>query len=113
MGAGKLPRRQDLIALLDAYRFAPRPILIHCRAGADRTGEASAIYLQEYMQRSREEALEALTFDYWHVELFKPAKRYFIREVYRGEEWAREVYDPCAPDQPYEYFNPARDCERE
>ena len=86
------------------------PILIHCRAGADRTGEASAIYLMEYMDASREEALAALSFDYWHVEMFKPAKRYFIREVWQGERWARDVYEPCANDQEYDYFDKDKHC---
>lgn len=31
--------------LIEIMRAAPKPILIHCRAGADRTGIASAIYV--------------------------------------------------------------------
>ncbi|MGO6986949.1 tyrosine-protein phosphatase, partial [Rhizobium leguminosarum] len=31
--------------LLATMRSAPKPVLIHCKAGADRTGLASALYL--------------------------------------------------------------------
>jgi protein tyrosine phosphatase (PTP) superfamily phosphohydrolase (DUF442 family) len=110
MRANRLPHRKDLVTLLDTYRDAKKPILIHCRAGADRTGEAAAIYLLEYMGATKEQALEALTFEYWHVELFNPAKRYFIDEIYKGEAWARDVYDPCAKDQSYEYFDAETHC---
>ena len=100
MSAQRLPHRRDLIALLDVFRDADRPILIHCQAGADRTGEASAIYQMEYMGYSKAEALEQLTSDYWHFSLRYPAKRYFVK-MYEGEEWARTDYDPCATSYPY------------
>ena len=35
---------EELIALM---KDAPKPLLIHCKAGADRTGLASVIYLQQ------------------------------------------------------------------
>ena len=35
---------QDIIAALRVIRDAPKPILIHCRHGADRTGLISAMY---------------------------------------------------------------------
>jgi protein tyrosine phosphatase (PTP) superfamily phosphohydrolase (DUF442 family) len=105
MSADRPPHREDLVRLLDTFRDAERPMLMHCRAGADRTGEATAIYMLEYMGKSKAEALTAISWDYWHVEFFKPAKRYFVDEVYQGQVWAREVYDPCAKDQDYEYFD--------
>lgn len=110
MSADHLPHREDLIRLLNAFRDAERPLLVHCRAGADRTGEATAIYMLEYMGKSKAEALTALDWDYWHVEFFKPAKRYFIAEVYQDEAWARETYAPCAADQEYEYFDKEELC---
>ncbi len=103
MSAGIIPHRKNLIKLLDAYASAERPILIHCLAGADRSGEAAAIYLQEYMGATKEESLEMLTLKYLHVERFKPAKRYFIREVYQGKEWAYNEYDPC--EQTYSHYD--------
>jgi len=108
MSAQRLPHRADLIKLLDTFKTAKRPILMHCRAGVDRTGEASAIYKMEYMGVSKEEALKQLRiWPYGHVKWKFPAKRYFIK-LYQGEKWAREVYDPCV--QNYKYYDKAKFC---
>lgn len=39
------PTRRELLDLLDALARAPRPLLVHCDAGADRTGLAAALAL--------------------------------------------------------------------
>jgi hypothetical protein len=103
MSAARLPHREDLILLLDGFRDLPRPILIHCKAGADRTGEAAAIFAIEYLKWSREDALRQLREYYGHIHELTPAKTYFIREVYQGEDWARNTYDPCKQD--YKYYD--------
>lgn len=45
MGSREAPRRQALLDLLDFFDTAPRPFLMHCKSGADRTSLASALYL--------------------------------------------------------------------
>lgn len=102
-----LPHRRELADLLDLYRSVERPILVHCDGGADRAGEASAIYQIEYMGKSRAEALEMLTLRYRHLSWWKPAKRYFI-ERYRGEDWLLNEYNPCSDE--YEYYDKAKYC---
>lgn len=58
-------RARALIALIDAL---PKPVLIHCKAGADRTGLASALYLATH--GATEPRAEAqLSFRYGHVGL--------------------------------------------
>lgn len=103
MSARRLPHRKDLIKLLDTFRDAPRPILIHCKAGVDRTGEASAIYQMLYMQYTKKEALDMLSVKWGHVEKRFPAKKYFIKELWVDEEWARTQYFPCAAN--YKYYD--------
>ena len=102
-----LPHRREIADLLDLYRTAERPILVHCDGGADRAGEAAAIYQIEYMGKSQAEALEMLTFRYRHLSWWKPAKRYFM-ERYLGEEWLRNDYDPCSDE--YEYYDRVKYC---
>jgi len=109
MKPSRLPHRKDLLKLLDAFKSAKRPILIHCVAGADRAGEASALYQMIYMGKSREEALQMLTAKYHHNPQATPAKSYFIREVWQGEEWAYNKYDPCV--QKYKYYKQDRYCD--
>lgn len=45
MRAHKAPSAEQLTQLLHILKTAPRPLLIHCKAGADRTGLASALTL--------------------------------------------------------------------
>ncbi len=55
----------QLAKLTDALRDAPKPLLIHCRAGSDRTGLASAIYVATH-GGSYHEAREQLSLYYGH-----------------------------------------------
>jgi protein tyrosine/serine phosphatase len=61
-----LDRRQSeqLVSLMSTL---PKPMLIHCWGGADRTGLASALYLYGVKQRSADEAAEQLSWRYGHV----------------------------------------------
>src|ERR1019366_8063044 len=44
MSASKEPGSATINQLIEAFKTAPRPILIHCEGGADRSGLASAIF---------------------------------------------------------------------
>ena len=52
--------------LIRIMREAPKPMLIHCWAGADRTGLASALYLYAVDDQSAEDAAKALAMKYHH-----------------------------------------------
>ncbi|MBY0414969.1 MAG: tyrosine-protein phosphatase [Bdellovibrionales bacterium] len=108
MSASRLPHKDDLRKLLALYETAERPILIHCLAGADRTGEAAALYQMIYMGKSKDEAIKQLSIRFFHLPSAKPAKRYFIRDVWQGVEWAKNSYDPCKAD--YRYYNREQFC---
>jgi protein tyrosine phosphatase (PTP) superfamily phosphohydrolase (DUF442 family) len=103
MSAGRLPHREDLITLLDGFKYGEYPMLIHCKAGVDRTGEAAAIYQMQYMGKPRGTALKMLDASFGYFE-FQPAKKYFISEIWVDEKWAREQYDPC--EASYKYYDP-------
>jgi protein tyrosine phosphatase (PTP) superfamily phosphohydrolase (DUF442 family) len=45
MASREAPRREAMLELLDFFDTAPRPFLMHCKSGADRTSLASALYL--------------------------------------------------------------------
>jgi protein tyrosine/serine phosphatase len=61
-----LDESEKLIAIL---KDAAKPVLIHCRAGADRTGLASVIYLQQVAGVNEETAEWQLSPLYGHVNL--------------------------------------------
>jgi protein tyrosine/serine phosphatase len=59
-------RAAELVAVM---KSAPKPILIHCQAGADRSGLASALYSHWVAQKSEHFAEGQLSFYYGHVGL--------------------------------------------
>lgn len=61
-----LDETYELVALL---RDAPKPILIHCKSGADRTGLVSVIYLQQIAGADVETAERQLSIRFGHVGL--------------------------------------------
>jgi protein tyrosine/serine phosphatase len=61
------PRQaRQLITLLQT---APKPILIHCQAGADRTGLAAMLYLQQIAGIDEEISERQLSVRYGHIGL--------------------------------------------
>lgn len=58
-------RAATLMALLDSL---PKPVLIHCMGGADRTGLAAALYLASLGQ-GEAKAEAQISFRYQHVSL--------------------------------------------
>jgi protein tyrosine/serine phosphatase len=92
----QLQTKEDWQQYIDILKTAERPILVHCRSGADRTGEASAVYVKDYMGASREQALMHVSLKYLHVSLFHPAKRLFV-ENYEGADWLTNRFNPCEP----------------
>ena len=108
MSAARLPHRDDLLRLLDAFKNLPRPILIHCRGGADRTGEAVAMFALDHLKWSKRKAAGQLHPYFGHFPDRYPARTYFFREVYQGKEWARESYYPCRQD--YKYYDKGKYC---
>lgn len=57
-------RADQLVALMKA---APKPILLHCLSGSDRTGIASALYSQQIAGMDASIAERQLSFYYGHI----------------------------------------------
>lgn len=71
---------QDLLAVMKA---APKPLLVHCLSGADRTGLASVLYLQQIAGVDEETAEWQLSPLYGHINL--P----FLRGFAMDDTWER------------------------
>ena len=67
LSARKAPRKEALIELLEAFETLERPLLMHCKSGADRTGLAAALFLMIYQGKSIDEVKEQLSFKYLHI----------------------------------------------
>lgn len=93
MSSRRLPHKKDLVRLLNIYKHAPRPILVHCKGGADRTGEAAALWVLDQQKKRKKDALKQLSIWYWHIRFKFPSKRFFIK-LWKGRQWALHHYDP-------------------
>lgn len=97
-----LPEKEALIALIDALREMPRPIVIHCKSGSDRTGLASVIYLHVFKAVPLAEARQQLSLRYLHNPWGKARvlnrflDAYVAASAQTGigfEDWVRTDYD--------------------
>lgn len=62
----KEPDVASIARLVTTLRSSPTPVLIHCKAGADRTGLAAALYLLEVAGLPPEVAARQLSFAHGH-----------------------------------------------
>lgn len=69
MSASRELTDPEVRALLEIMRDAPKPMLIHCMAGADRTGIASALYVAGIEGRGEAAAETQLSLTYGHIAL--------------------------------------------
>lgn len=63
----RLTAMENLRKLIQIFDECPKPMLLHCRQGADRTSLAAAVYLLLYENKSPAEALEAYQLHYGHT----------------------------------------------
>ncbi len=69
LSASHEPTPQQVQELTAVFQGAPRPILIHCQAGADRSGLVSAMWKVVVDREPKAEAEKQLTFWYGHFPL--------------------------------------------
>jgi protein tyrosine/serine phosphatase len=53
--------------LIDIFHTAPRPILIHCQAGADRSGLVAAMWKVVVDKEPKDRAVQQLSLWYGHI----------------------------------------------
>ena len=61
---------QEAVQLIETMRQMPKPLLIHCRSGADRTGLAAAFYLAAIAKRGEWASEEQLWLQNGHLPLW-------------------------------------------
>ena len=70
MSAARELSMDEAKQLMAIMATAEKPILIHCRAGADRTGLASAIYVAGIARLGEMAAESQISLTYGHLSLF-------------------------------------------
>ncbi|MGP1355926.1 fused DSP-PTPase phosphatase/NAD kinase-like protein [Roseicyclus sp.] len=101
----RLPSAEVLLELLGHYRDMPKPMLVHCKSGADRTGLAVTLYRHVIRGEPLEKARRSLHWSYGHLGIGKAGLVHRMLDAYGRdydatgipfERWVREVYDPEA-----------------
>ena len=64
LSAHKLPTKKQLRKLMTFIQFAPKPILIHCKNGADRSGLAAAMSVILSGNHSLDDAEDQISWQY-------------------------------------------------
>jgi len=67
MSARQAPKKGQLLKVIEAFDTMERPVLIHCKSGADRTGLVAALYLMVHDNQPVELARRQLSFRYLHI----------------------------------------------
>lgn len=92
MSAVTISLKNHLQELLRLYDEAAKPILVHCLGGADRTGEAAALWVLEVQKKSKQEALAQLSIAYGHRK-FKNSAKDFLIQIWQGRDWLDKKYN--------------------
>jgi protein tyrosine/serine phosphatase len=65
--ADREPTSTEIEALMRLFETAPRPVLIHCKAGADRSGLAAALWKMEIDGQPKAVAQRQLSIRFGHI----------------------------------------------
>jgi undecaprenyl-diphosphatase len=94
MTASKLTSKKNIRTILHIFDTAPRPILVHCQGGADRTGEVSALWVLDQQHKSTKVALRQLSIWHRYNRFIHPEKAFFVKR-WKGRTWFEQEYDPA------------------
>ncbi|WP_238363938.1 tyrosine-protein phosphatase [Mesobacterium pallidum] len=116
--ARTLMKAENFLDVIDALRTADKPLLFHCKSGADRAGIVAAIYLLVFENAPVEVAKKQLGLRYIHLKFTKTGVQDYMLEVYGHrtardpigfEDWLRTEYDHKALQAAFDARIPARD----
>jgi protein tyrosine/serine phosphatase len=68
LNARNAPKVTDINEVIDVLERLPKPLLFHCKSGADRAGLVSAIYLMEFEGKTVREAQKQLSVRFVHLD---------------------------------------------
>lgn len=86
LSARRNPGPERIAELVALMRRLPKPVLIHCKAGADRTGLAAALYLAAIADTGAEAAEGQLSFAYGHVGVPVLSQAWAMNEAWEESE---------------------------
>lgn len=97
-----LATRERLLGVLDAFKIAEKPFVMHCKSGIDRTGLAAFLYLVSETDTPPEIARRQLSFKYLHLKVSRHGILDHMADSYLSahretgisiRDWIETVYD--------------------
>lgn len=107
--------RKRIVAVIDALRAAEKPMVFHCKSGADRAGFVAAMYQMVFEGVPVAEARKQLGLKYIHLEFTKTGVQGYILDTYAArqahsdisfEDWIRSEYTSRTMQQGYDARRP-------
>ena len=86
----------EIEKLVAVMRNAPKPLLVHCEGGADRSGLAAVIYLQQIAGVNEDVAELQLSPIFGHIGIMNPFAAHAMDESWEKFEEARGIETPDA-----------------
>jgi protein tyrosine phosphatase (PTP) superfamily phosphohydrolase (DUF442 family) len=102
MTSRRLPSAERILELDRAFGTIPRPFVMHCKSGADRSGFAAALYLLLRTGAGVVAAREQLSWRYLHLAGSGAGVLGAVLDAYAAagpvpfRDWLRTGYDPEA-----------------
>jgi protein tyrosine/serine phosphatase len=82
ISSGSAPAAEDLINIIHVMRDLPKPLVLHCKSGADRAGLVSALFLLAENKQPIHQAKKQLSFKYLHLDFTKTGILDYIFDVF-------------------------------
>lgn len=104
ISGGALLRKDRLTNLLNCFKIATKPFVIHCKSGIDRTGLAAFLYLVAETDTAPQIARSQLSFKYLHLNGKRHGILDFMADAYLAahrasgislSDWIDTAYDPA------------------
>jgi hypothetical protein len=110
MSAKNLPAPDQVAKLVQDFSILPRPMLIHCNAGSDRTGLAGSIYLIESKACLPSDATRELSWHFGHFAIYPYFEMNEFIQLFQVENpQRRTLADWVRLDYPGIYTDEARE----
>ena len=102
--ARNAPQVADINEVIDILARVPKPVLFHCKSGADRAGFVSAIYLMEFEGKTVQEAQKQLNIRFFHLDFTATGVLDYMLWVFQErcnisvigfKKWMNTEYDPA------------------
>lgn len=116
LGSRRMPSKEEVLALRDAFETIEYPAMLHCKSGADRAGLAAALYRHFHLGEPIEQLTE-LNWRYGHFRFGNTGRLDYFFDAYLKAnraapiaflDWVQNVYDPQALQDEYDHQKHSR-----